>query len=74
MVRNRAVPEAGEKGHGSGHVRLGSKRIDENRKRDGFGRWVCEEGCNGEVDCRGELVGEAEAWDEEVDLGELFLG
>lgn len=68
------MPEAGEKGHGSGHVRLGSEGIDENREGDGFGRWVSEEGGDGEVDCSGELVGEAEAWDEEVDLGQLFLG
>lgn len=67
------MPEAGEKGHGRGHVRLGSERIDENRKRDGIRRWVREEGRNGEVDCGGELVGQAEAWDEEVDLGKLFL-
>jgi hypothetical protein len=50
------VLEACEEGHGEGHVGLGSEGVDENGKRKGFGRWVCEEDCGGEVDCCGEVV------------------
>ncbi len=50
------VLEAGEEGHGEGHVGLGSEGVDEDGKRKGFGRWVCEEDCGGEVDCCGEVV------------------
>lgn len=68
------VPEAGQKCHGPGHVGLGSEGVDENGERKGFKRWVCEEGCDGEVGCGVEVVREAEAWDEEVDVCEVFLG
>lgn len=50
------VPEAGQKRHGPGHVGLGSEGVDENGERQGFKRWVCEEGCDGEVGCGVEVV------------------
>lgn len=73
-MRRRVVSEAGQKRHGSGQVGLGSEGVDEDGERHGFERWVCEQGGDGEMGRRVQVVQEAEAREEEVDLCEILLG
>ncbi|KAM1292665.1 hypothetical protein ACFX2I_019595 [Malus domestica] len=73
-MRRQVVLETGQKRHGSGQVGLGSEGVDEDREIDGFERWVCEQGGDGDVGCRVKVVQEADAQKEEVDLCEIFLG
>lgn len=63
VVGWRGVAEAGEEGHGErGVVGEGGEEEEEGREREGFRRWVREEGGGGETGCGFEVVGEAEAW------------
>ena len=64
--------EAREKGHWMGGVGIGGERIDEDENEDGFEGWVGEKRRRGEVDGGGELVGVAEARNEESLCSTLF--
>lgn len=60
--------QASKEGHGLSHIGFGGNAINENAQREGFQGWVRQEGRVDEADGDWELVGGAEAWDEEANL------
>ena len=67
------VAEAREEGHGGRGVGVGGEGFDEWGEWEGLERGVGEEGGGGEAEGDGEVVVVAEAGDEVVKLGEVFL-